>query len=169
MGEIFRDLSYIRLYFGSFLESPDLGARWTARERAIEDRSSFRCHNDCDLRCLPRPVSKGNSRSVSAVILLSPSLPLPLRFARPLGRPCSELQADLQGAVDLQAGQEWPFLFAAPDPEIVEKYRKTGPRTERWRNARKKRSHRHFDISPRTVYVPRYIVGRSGRILEESR
>jgi len=37
-----------------------------------------------------------------------------------------ELQADLQGAADLQAGQKWPFLFVAPSPEIFGKYRKNG-------------------------------------------
>jgi len=45
-----------------------------------------------------------------------------------LPRSRSELQPDLQGAADLQAGQEWPFLFATADSEIVRKYRKSEPR-----------------------------------------
>lgn len=90
--------------------------------------------NDCDLQRLPRSVFRDNSRFVSIVILLSLSSSYP---PCEVTRACSELQADLQGAADLQAGQEWPFLFVAPSLEIIGKYRKSGPRR---RNARKKRS-----------------------------
>jgi len=81
---------------------------------------------------------------VSNVILLSLSSPYPPPLTTreaTRARLCLrlELQADLQGTVDLQADQEWPFLFVAPSPEIVGKYRKSGPLMELKRNARKKR------------------------------
>lgn len=134
-----------RLHLASSLFSVWTGAaRWTERSK-IEVVSDV---NDCDLRCPPRPVSKGNSRSVSVVILLSPSCPR-CPFTRPRGqRPCPELQADLQGAADLQAGHEWPFLFAGPGPEIVGKYRKSGQSAQTRNALGKKRSR-----------LPRYIAG----------
>lgn len=94
--------------------------------------------NDYDLQCLPQSVFRDNSRFVLIVILLSLSSfypPLRLR-SHPRLHLWPELQADLQGAVDLQANQEWPFLFVAQSLEIVGKYRKSGPRR---RNAWKKR------------------------------
>lgn len=105
--------------------------------------------NDCDLRCLPRPVSKGNSRFVSIVILLSlSSCARSLREVSSRTFASPELQADLQGAADLQAGQEWPFLFVASVPEIVGKHRKSGSRR---RNARKKRTRLFRYIAERTM------------------
>lgn len=87
------------------ISDADLGTRWTTdRQSKIEVVSDV---NDCDLRRLPRPVFKDNSRFMSVVTL--PSLSS-YRASR-ARVPAPELQADLQGAADLQAGQEWPFLF----------------------------------------------------------
>lgn len=127
------------------------GARWIGQSK-IEVVSDV---NGCDLRCLPRPVSKGNSRSVSIVILLSfLSLSLPLSISPPCeaSRVCvplsGELQADLQGATDLYKPTK-SGLSCSPHQVL-----KSSESTEKvdhaqW-NAQKKRAR---DISPGTKDV----------------
>lgn len=80
-------------------------------------------------------VSKGNSRSVSIVILLSspsqfPPPPLPLARPPAFASPCPANYRRIYKEQRIyKPTEEWPFLFATPDPEIVGKYRKSGPRT----------------------------------------
>lgn len=126
---IFRELFYVRPYFGPYLEYGYSGQVDRANRRSkIEVVSVV---NDCDLRCLPRLVSKGNSRSVSVVILLSPSLLLPSRFRSPSGVPARNYRRIYkERRIYKPAKSGLSCSPRAKRPEIVEKYRKTGPWTQ---------------------------------------